>query len=83
MGSFSPVLCGLVVSWFLSLLVDLQSHWDETLIGIESTRSSARVLFGCLSGIGGVPKVIVEDHVVRHVVGPFQDLGSNVDEECV
>jgi hypothetical protein len=23
------------------------------------------------------------DHVARHVIGPFEDLGSNVDQKCI
>jgi hypothetical protein len=43
------------------------------------------------SGVIGTDKVLVicveerveVDHVPRHVMGPFEDLGSNVDQECI
>jgi hypothetical protein len=30
-----------------------------------------------------VKEQVEGDHVARHVVGPFQDLGSDVDEEGI
>ena len=49
--------------------------------------------FEALAGSGGIrgDEVSVQsveervevDHVPRHVVGPFEDLGSNADQECI
>jgi hypothetical protein len=30
-----------------------------------------------------VEKRVEVDHVARHVIGPFEDLGSDVDQECI
>jgi hypothetical protein len=43
----------------------------------------ARVVCVSLRDVRGDEEGVIVNHVVAHIVSPFEDLGTNVDEESV
>jgi hypothetical protein len=50
--------------------------------GLEALAGSG-VISGNKVAIGGIKERVEVDHIPRHVVGPFEDLRSDVDQEGI
>jgi hypothetical protein len=51
--------------------------------GLEKPLLETRIVGGNGFGKSGIEEGVVLDHVFRHVVGPFEDLGPNVGQKGV
>jgi hypothetical protein len=60
-------------------------HYDgvTAIEGLEKALPFARIVGGNGIGVCGIEEGVVVDHVVRHVVGPFEDLWSNIDHKSI
>lgn len=62
----------------------MQMHAVSTMLGGRGTGPPGpRGVRGVASRVGGVEKGIVLDHIAAKLIGPFENLGSNVVEEGV
>jgi hypothetical protein len=65
--------------------MELWHHNDgvATIEGLEKRLTETRIVGGDGIDMRGVEKGVVPYHVRGHVIGPFEYLGSNVDQECI
>jgi hypothetical protein len=56
----------------------------ESNVTIETEAAvGAGVVCVGLRDVRGVEEGVIANHVVPHVIGPFEDLGTNADEESI